>query len=245
MPSRRHGLGDRPRDRSRASDGVGCRRARPTNTDGASPSARTTTWRPGPGDGHVEHPALALLVVAQPVGEQPGGRAEDDDPAPLPALDPVDGREQHRRAGGARGPGQDLRSQASKVAASGWRAATDSRATRSSACVERSASRRDESRTSMVSPSPIPTLIVRSASARRPGGTPRPRRRCRRRSARTFGTSRPDSRPASRRISARPTWSAPFVTMSTTMGAMPRDGRRIVSAMSWRRIRPGSAPIRR
>ncbi len=57
------------------------------------------------------------------------------------------------------------RSQRSNVATSGWSAATDSSAARSSVWVERSASLREESRTSMVSPSPMPTRMALSAAA--------------------------------------------------------------------------------
>src|SRR5438477_11768658 len=43
----------------------------------------------------MEDPALLLHVDREPVGEQAGVGAEDDDPGPLPALDPVDGGQMH------------------------------------------------------------------------------------------------------------------------------------------------------
>ena len=57
------------------------------------------------------------------------------------------------------------RSQWANVAASGWNAATDSRAARSSAWVERSAPAREASRVSRVASSPIPTRMASRASA--------------------------------------------------------------------------------
>ena len=61
---------------------------------------------------------------------------------------------------------------------------------------------------------------------------------------RSLGTSRPDSRPASRRMSVTEVERL-LVSMSTTIGAIPRDGRRMVSRMSSRRMWSGSEPIRR
>jgi hypothetical protein len=56
------------------------------------------------------------------------------------------------------------RSHGSKVATSGWSAATDSSAARSSVWVERSASLRDESSTSMVSPRPTSSRMALRAA---------------------------------------------------------------------------------
>ncbi len=50
----------------------------------------------------MEHPSLALLVVPQPVGQQAPVDPEDDHVAPLLALDPVHGGQQHGRPLGRR-----------------------------------------------------------------------------------------------------------------------------------------------
>ena len=60
---------------------------------------------PGPGERHVEHPPLALLVAGQPVGEEALRGSEHQHPLPLLALDPVHGGQEHRRSVGL-GSGQ-------------------------------------------------------------------------------------------------------------------------------------------
>jgi hypothetical protein len=50
----------------------------------------------------MEDAPFPLFVVAQTVGEEPPGGTVEDDVLPLPALDLVDGREEHGRPFGRR-----------------------------------------------------------------------------------------------------------------------------------------------
>ena len=50
---------------------------------------------PGSSHSHMEDPTLRIEVVAQAVREKPLVHAEHDDAIPLPALDPVNGRQQN------------------------------------------------------------------------------------------------------------------------------------------------------
>lgn len=60
----------------------------------------------GPGDPHVEDPALFFHVVGQAVGNDPVDHSEQDDAVPFSSLDPVD-RGQRDPAGGG-GAGEHL-----------------------------------------------------------------------------------------------------------------------------------------
>jgi len=83
-----------------------------------------------------------------------------------------------------------------------------------------------------VSPRPTPGADGPQCSGRRARSRPPPGRG-RPRSCSSLGTSRPDRRPARRRMSSTEVHGR-SVTMSATIGEMPRDGRRIVSRMSSR-----------
>ena len=87
--------------------------------EGASASASATTWTAGPGEGDVEDPPLALLVVAQPVWEEPLRGIEDDHVVPFAPLDAMHGGQQHQRSVGTAVRERTSRSQVSKVVTSG------------------------------------------------------------------------------------------------------------------------------